>query len=162
MKKIFENDFIKVNTTANDSDFIAVIENKTNQKICVHYDEPGYNDHYDPILIQPNSWVGVEGKCYLAQLHTAKMTLLEAEELRKTTKVVTEIHKTRKYDRKGVAQRLLTNAAKRVVAYSQELAIDDASVFVELGDYASAYRVLKRNGLNEEAEALKKAIKGGD
>ena len=72
------------------------------------------------------------------------------------------IRTTRKYDRKGVAQRLLTNAAKRVVAYSQELAIDDASVFVELGDYASAYRVLKRNGLNDEAEALKKAIKGGD
>lgn len=60
MEKIFENDFIKVNTTVKDSDFIAVIENKTNQKICVHYDEPGYNDNYDPILIQPNSWVGVE------------------------------------------------------------------------------------------------------
>lgn len=72
------------------------------------------------------------------------------------------IRTTRKYDRKGVAQRLLTNAAKRVVAYSQELAIDDASVFVELGDYESAYRVLKRNGLGNEAEALKKAIKGGD
>ena len=60
MEKIFENDFIKVNTTVKDSDFIAVIENKTNQKICVHYDEPGYNDNYDPILLQPNSWVGVE------------------------------------------------------------------------------------------------------
>ena len=59
-KIIFENDFIKVNTTVKDSDFIAVIENKTNNKICVHYDEPGYNDNYDPILIQPNSWVGVE------------------------------------------------------------------------------------------------------
>ena len=104
----------------------------------------------------------VEGKCYLAQSHAAKIALLEAEELRKTTKVVTEIHKTRKYDRKGVAQRLLTNAAKRVVAHSQELAIDDASVFVELGDYESAYRVLKRNGLVDEAEALKKTIKGGD
>lgn len=104
----------------------------------------------------------IEEKCYLAQLHAAKMTLLEAEELRKTTKVVTEIRKTRKYNRKGVVQRLLTNAAKRVVAYSQELAIDDASVFVELEDYASAYRVLKRNGLVNEAEALKKAIKGGD
>ncbi len=57
---IFENDFIKVNTTVKDSDFIAVIENKTNNKICVHYDEPGYNDNYDPILIQPNSWVGIE------------------------------------------------------------------------------------------------------
>ena len=72
------------------------------------------------------------------------------------------IRTTRKYNRKGVAQRLLTNAAKRVVAYSQELAIDDASVFVELGDYESAYRVLKRNGLDNEAQALKKAIKGGD
>ena len=60
MEKIFENDFITVNTTVKDSDFIAVIENKTNQKICVHYDKPGYNDNYDPILIQPNSWVGVE------------------------------------------------------------------------------------------------------
>ena len=104
----------------------------------------------------------IEGKCYLAQSHAAKMALLEAEELRKTTKVVTKICKTRKYNRKGVVQRLLTNAAKRVVAYSQELAIDDASVFVELGDYSSAYHVLKRNGLNEEAEALKKAIKGGE
>lgn len=112
--------------------------------------------------ICPKAGFCIEEKCYLAQLHTAKMTLLEAEELRKTTKVVTEIRKTRKYDRKGVAQRLLTNAAKRVVAYSQELAIDDASVFVELGDYESAYRVLKRNGLGNEAEALKKAIKGGD
>lgn len=112
--------------------------------------------------ICPKAGFCIESKCYLAQLHTAKMTLLEAEELRKTTKVVTEIRKTRKYDRKGVAQRLLTNAAKRVVAYSQELAIDDASVFVELGDYESAYRVLKRNGLDDEAEALKEAIKGGD
>lgn len=112
--------------------------------------------------ICPKAGFCIEDKCYLAQLHAAKMTLLEAEELRKTTKVVVEVRKTRKYNRKGVAQRLLTNAAKRVVAYSQEIAIDDASVFVELGDYASAYRVLKRNGLNEEAEALKKAIKGGD
>ena len=60
MTTIFENDFIKVSTTGHDYDFIAVIENKTNQKICVHYDEPGYNDNYDPILIQPNSWVGIE------------------------------------------------------------------------------------------------------
>ena len=112
--------------------------------------------------ICPKAGFCIEDKCYLAQLHAAKMTLLEAEELRKTTKVVTEIRKKRKYNRKGVVQRLLTNAAKRVVAYSQELAIDDASVFVELGDYESAYRVLKRNGLVDEAEALKKAIKGGD
>lgn len=112
--------------------------------------------------ICPKAGFCIEEKCYLAQLHAAKMALLEAEELRKTTKVVVEVRKTRKYDHKGVAQRLLTNAAKRVVAYSQELAIDDASVFVELGDYSSAYRVLKRNGFYDEAQALKKAIKGGD
>lgn len=59
MEKIFENDFIKVSTTRQDSDFIAVIENKTNNKICVHYDAPCYNDNYDPILIAPNDWIGL-------------------------------------------------------------------------------------------------------
>lgn len=60
MTTIFENDLIKVSTTGRDYDFIAIIDNKTDGQICVHYDEPGYNDNYDPILIQPNSWVGVE------------------------------------------------------------------------------------------------------
>lgn len=60
MEKIYENDFIKVSTTGQDSDFIAVIENKTKNKICVHYDKSGYNDNYDPILIRSNSWIGVE------------------------------------------------------------------------------------------------------
>lgn len=60
MTTIFENDLIKVSATRRDYDFIAVIENKTDKQICVHYDEPGYNDNYDPILIQPNSWVGIE------------------------------------------------------------------------------------------------------
>lgn len=60
MMTIFENDFIKVSQTNRDPDLIAVIENKMNRKICVHYDAPGYNDNYDPILIQPNSWVGIE------------------------------------------------------------------------------------------------------
>lgn len=110
----------------------------------------------------PKAGFCIEDKCYLAQLHAAKITLLEAEELCKTTKVVVEVRKTRKYDRKGVAQRLLTNAMKKVEARYQELALDNASVYVDMGDYASAYRVLKRNGLVDEAEALKKAIKGGD
>lgn len=57
---IFENDFIKVSTVDRNSDFIAVIENKTKNKICVHYDKSGYNDNYDPILIRSNSWIGVE------------------------------------------------------------------------------------------------------
>ena len=112
--------------------------------------------------ICPKAGFCIEDKCYLAQLHAAKMTLLEAEELRKTTKVVIAVRKTRKYDRKGVVQRLITNATKKVEARYQELALDNASVYVDMGDYASAYRVLKKNGLVDEAEALKKAIKGGD
>lgn len=59
-KVIFENNFIKVSTTDRDSDFIAVIENKTNNKICIHYDKSGHNDNYNPILIRSNCWVGVE------------------------------------------------------------------------------------------------------
>ena len=59
MTTIFENDLIKVSTTGHDYDFIAVVENKTDGQICVHYDEPGYNDNYDPILVAPNDWVGL-------------------------------------------------------------------------------------------------------
>lgn len=57
---IFENDFIKVSTTGKSASItIAKIENKTDKQICVHYDKPGYNDNYDPILIAPNDWVGL-------------------------------------------------------------------------------------------------------
>ena len=56
---IFENDFIKVDTTGRDYDFIAIIDNKTDGQICIHYDKPGYNDNYDPILIAPNDWAGL-------------------------------------------------------------------------------------------------------
>ena len=56
---IFENDFIKVDTAGQGSAFIAVIENKLDEQICIHYDKPGYNDNYDPILIAPNDWVGL-------------------------------------------------------------------------------------------------------
>lgn len=57
---IFENDFIKVSTTGKSASItIAKIENKTDKQICVHYDKPGYNDNYDPILIAPNDWVAL-------------------------------------------------------------------------------------------------------
>lgn len=57
MTTIFENDLIKVSTKGKNSASIAIatIENKTDGQICVHYDEPGYNDNYDPILIAPNN-----------------------------------------------------------------------------------------------------------
>ena len=112
--------------------------------------------------ICPKAGFCIESKCYLAQLHTAKMTLLEAEELRKTTKVVTEIHKTRKYDRKGVAKRLITLAYKQIKAHSKELALDAASVYFEMGDYENAIITLEKNGFNREAQAVKNIAKGGD
>ena len=59
MTTIFENDLIKVSTTGRDHGFIAIIDNKTDGQICIHYDEPGYNDNYDPILIAPNDWFGL-------------------------------------------------------------------------------------------------------
>ena len=59
MTTIFENDFIKVSTTGRDDGFIAIIDNKTDGQICVHYDEPGYNDNYDAILIAPNDRIGL-------------------------------------------------------------------------------------------------------
>lgn len=69
MTTIFENDLIKVSTTGRDYDFIAIIDNKTDGQICIHYDEPGYNDNYDPILVAPNDWIGLladdEGRDWL-------------------------------------------------------------------------------------------------
>lgn len=59
MTTIFENDLIKVSATGRDYDFIAIIDNKTDGQICIHYDEPGYNDNYDPISIAPNDWIGL-------------------------------------------------------------------------------------------------------
>ena len=59
MEKIFENDLIKVTEAENGSYSFVTIDNKTNGQICVHYDEPGYNDNYDPILIGSNDWIGL-------------------------------------------------------------------------------------------------------
>lgn len=53
-KVIFENDLIKVTEAEHGCKPFVTIENKTNERICVHYDEPGYNDNYDSILIESN------------------------------------------------------------------------------------------------------------
>ena len=57
MKKIFENSLIEVTEAENGSYSFITIDNKTNGQICVHYDKPGYNDNYDPIVINPNRQV---------------------------------------------------------------------------------------------------------
>ena len=59
MTTIFENDLIKVSATGRDYDFIAIIDNKTDGQICIHYDESSCNNNYDPILVAPNDWIGL-------------------------------------------------------------------------------------------------------
>lgn len=110
----------------------------------------------------PKAGFCIEDKCYLAQLHNSKIALLEAEEITKSGNSTVKIRTTRKYNRKGVMLRLLTNASKKVGVRYQELALDNASVYVDMGDYANAYKVLRKNGLIDEAEALKKVAKGGE
>lgn len=79
MTTIFENDLIKVSTTGRDYDFIATIENKTDGQICVHYDKPGYNDNYNPILIAPNDWVGLladeEGRDWIKAIENNQISV---------------------------------------------------------------------------------------
>ncbi len=110
--------------------------------------------------ICPKAGFCIEDKCYLAQLYRSKQEVLKAEELTTSGNSKVNILTTRKYDRKGVAKRLITIAYKQTKAYSKELALDAASVYVELGDYESAYLTLEKNGFEREAEALKKVIKG--
>ena len=57
MTTIFENDLIEVTEAENGSYSFITIDNKTNGQICVHYDKPGYNDNYNPIVINPNRQV---------------------------------------------------------------------------------------------------------
>ena len=82
-KVIFENDLIKVTVTGHGYDFIATVENKTNNKICIHYDEPGYSDNYDPILIRSNDWVGLlandEGRDWVRAIENNKIYVIYAE-----------------------------------------------------------------------------------
>ena len=61
MTTIFENDLIKVSATGRDYDFIAIIDNKTDGQICIHYDKQSktYVNNYDPILVAPNDWFGL-------------------------------------------------------------------------------------------------------
>lgn len=56
MKIIYENDYIIVKSTDNNTDFIATIENKTNNYITLSYfDEDGNN--IDQIDFEPKIWV---------------------------------------------------------------------------------------------------------
>ena len=108
-----------------------------------------------------------EDKCFVAQAHYTKKEFLEFRELIAAGKIKapsTEIVHTRTYKKserfdKGTIQRLLTIASKKTDIECQKLGIDQASVYVEMGDYKNAYTILKRYGLNKEAEAIKKYLR---
>lgn len=59
MKTIFENEFIRVESTGRDYDFIATIENKTDKNIRLRYNPMDFDVIYDTIDIEPNDWVGL-------------------------------------------------------------------------------------------------------
>lgn len=107
-----------------------------------------------------------ENKCYVAQTHYLKKEMFEFKQLVAEGKVqppTTEIVHTRKYQKserfdKGLMQRLLTIALKKTDIRKQRLAIDQASVFIEMDDYKNAYAVLKRNGMETEAAAIEQYL----
>lgn len=59
MKTIFENEFIRVESTGQNYNFIATIENKTDKNIRVSYKPMDFTVVYDTIDIEPNDWVGL-------------------------------------------------------------------------------------------------------
>ena len=84
MTTIFENDLIKVSTTGRDYDFIAIIDNKTDGHICIHYDEPNYNDNYEPILVAPNDWFGLladdEGRNWVKAIENNQIYIVTSDD----------------------------------------------------------------------------------
>ena len=59
MKTIFENEFIRVESTGRDYGFIATVENKTDKNIRLRYNPMDFDVIYDTIDIEPNDWVGL-------------------------------------------------------------------------------------------------------
>ena len=62
MKTVFENDKVKISETGRDYDFLAVIQNKTNDKIYLSTD----ND--EPIEIEADDWIGLTCDNYSKQV----------------------------------------------------------------------------------------------
>ena len=114
----------------------------------------------------PKAWRCDENKCFVARTHYLKKEMLEFKKLVAEGKVqppTTEMVHTRKYKKserfdKGLIQRLLTIALKKTDIRKQRLAIDQASVFIEMDDYKNAYIVLKRNGMERESEAIEQYL----
>lgn len=58
MKTLFENEKVKVSETGRDYDFIATIENKTQDDILITF--PDTDDFFgEDFIIPANDWVGI-------------------------------------------------------------------------------------------------------
>ena len=56
MKTIFENETIKISETGRNYDFIAIIENKTDNIVKIEYQ----NEYIESIItIYSNDWIGI-------------------------------------------------------------------------------------------------------
>lgn len=97
MKTIFENEFIRVESTGKDYDFIATIENKTDKNIRLRYNPMDFDVIYDTIDIEPNDWVGLladeEGYDLVQKF---KLGQIEVEVLEKETENTKTTYETKK------------------------------------------------------------------
>ena len=60
MKTLFENEKVKVSETGRDYDFIATIENKTQDDILITFpDIDDFSGEEFMILIPANDWIGI-------------------------------------------------------------------------------------------------------
>ena len=101
MKTIFENEFIRVESTGKDYDFIATIENKTDKNIRLRYNPMDFDVIYDTIDVEPNDWVGLladeEGRGWVRTFELGQVDVevlgKEREDKMKNTKTTYETKK---------------------------------------------------------------------
>ena len=77
MKTVFENEVIKVSRTGRDYDFIAVVENKTDKKVQIVFDNE--LEFYN-FSLGANDWVGLlandDGYATLEELEAERFTVV--------------------------------------------------------------------------------------
>jgi hypothetical protein len=144
MKTIFENEFIRVESTGKDYDFIATIENKTDKKIRIRYSPMDFDVIYDTIDIEPNDWVGLladkEGHDLVRKFELGQ---IDVEVLEKERENKMKNTKTTYASNKAVAR-------QEAIDWQNDLFRDNRS-YEELAEAAEHFEKLgKRYGLLKE------------
>ena len=149
MKTIFENEFIRVESTGKDYDFIATIENKTDKKIRVHYKDMDLLDTYDTIDVEPNDWVGLladeEGRGWV---RTFELGQIEVEVLGKEREDKMKNIKTTYASNKAVARQEAIDWQNGVRDNrSYEEMQEAAEYFEKLGRRYGLLKEFRENGI---------------